>query len=292
MCECWSVVYALACWQQLAVDSLKCWKKMDRMVGVDVGVGARWCYKKRSSEWWGLGKLSIHRTDHENVVARRAPHPNYVWHIDGHHKLGVLWSMVQLTASPAPSCMWHAPTTIAALRTMVFLTMWDRGENVEYCTLQLCNHREFCAQQKNWAWCTFEWSGSLLFAPATQCISGFVESWNHPLSTEGTTFFWRYAANKRARTWHWKENVYQCQVYTMLNFRTKSLEEAEDNGRGLTYQDSILMLLAYNVFGCNWIIMNEWINEWTRWMNKHDEAAKSSNCPTDQHQNQQEPFFS
>ena len=37
---------------------------------------------------------SIHRTDHENVVARRctvvrrrvysAPHPNYVWHIDGH----------------------------------------------------------------------------------------------------------------------------------------------------------------------------------------------------------------
>ncbi len=42
-------------------------------------------------------RVSIHRTDHENVVARRytvvrhrvysAPHPNYVWHIDCHHKL-------------------------------------------------------------------------------------------------------------------------------------------------------------------------------------------------------------
>ncbi len=46
---------------------------------------------------------SIHRTDHENVVARRcnvvsrrvyiAPHPNYVWHIDGHHKL-IRWRFV------------------------------------------------------------------------------------------------------------------------------------------------------------------------------------------------------
>ena len=45
---------------------------------------------------------SIHRTDHENVarrcnVVRRlvysAPHPNYVWHIDGHHKL-IRWRFV------------------------------------------------------------------------------------------------------------------------------------------------------------------------------------------------------
>ncbi len=46
---------------------------------------------------------SIHRTDHENVIARRctvvrrrvysAPHPNYVWHIDGHHKL-IRWRFV------------------------------------------------------------------------------------------------------------------------------------------------------------------------------------------------------
>lgn len=39
----------------------------------------------------------IHRIDHDNTVARRrfvvrrrvysVPYPNYIWHIDGHHKL-------------------------------------------------------------------------------------------------------------------------------------------------------------------------------------------------------------
>lgn len=46
---------------------------------------------------------SIHRVDHANVVARRhsvvrrrvyaVPHPNYIWHIDGHHKL-IRWRFV------------------------------------------------------------------------------------------------------------------------------------------------------------------------------------------------------
>ena len=46
---------------------------------------------------------SIHHTDHENFVARRrmvvkrrvytAPHPNHVWHIDGHHKL-IRWRFI------------------------------------------------------------------------------------------------------------------------------------------------------------------------------------------------------
>ena len=46
---------------------------------------------------------SIHRVDHENVVTRRrmvvkrraysVPYPNYIWHIDGHHKL-IRWHFV------------------------------------------------------------------------------------------------------------------------------------------------------------------------------------------------------
>lgn len=46
---------------------------------------------------------SIHRVDHLNVVKRRrsvikrriysVPHPNYIWHIDGHHKL-IRWRFV------------------------------------------------------------------------------------------------------------------------------------------------------------------------------------------------------
>lgn len=43
---------------------------------------------------------AIHRVDHENTIARRhtvvrhriysVPHPNYIWHIDGHHKLRIV----------------------------------------------------------------------------------------------------------------------------------------------------------------------------------------------------------
>ena len=46
---------------------------------------------------------AIHRVDHENTVARRrmvvrrriysVPYPNYIWHVDGHHKL-IRWRMV------------------------------------------------------------------------------------------------------------------------------------------------------------------------------------------------------
>ena len=46
---------------------------------------------------------SIHRVDHDNVVSRRrsvverrvysVPHPNYIWHIDSHHKL-IKWHFV------------------------------------------------------------------------------------------------------------------------------------------------------------------------------------------------------
>ncbi len=46
---------------------------------------------------------AIHRVDHANTVARRrtvvrrriysVPHPNYLWHIDGHHKL-IRWRFV------------------------------------------------------------------------------------------------------------------------------------------------------------------------------------------------------
>ena len=48
-------------------------------------------------------RKAIHRVDHENVVARRhhtvqrrvysVPHPNYIWHLDGHHKL-IRWRFV------------------------------------------------------------------------------------------------------------------------------------------------------------------------------------------------------
>ena len=48
-------------------------------------------------------RASIHRVDHENVIARRystvrrrtysVPYPNYIWHIDSHHKL-IRWRFV------------------------------------------------------------------------------------------------------------------------------------------------------------------------------------------------------
>ena len=48
-------------------------------------------------------RASIHRVDHDNVIARRrqvirrrvysVPHPNAVWHIDGNHKL-IRWRFV------------------------------------------------------------------------------------------------------------------------------------------------------------------------------------------------------
>ena len=56
---------------------------------------------------------SIHRTDHVNVIARRrtvirrriyyVPHPNYMWHIDGHHKL-IQWRFVIHGAIDGFSC--------------------------------------------------------------------------------------------------------------------------------------------------------------------------------------------
>ena len=48
-------------------------------------------------------RAAIHRVDHANVIARRrsvvrrrvysVPHPNYLWHMDGHHKL-IRWRLV------------------------------------------------------------------------------------------------------------------------------------------------------------------------------------------------------
>ena len=48
-------------------------------------------------------RQSIHRVDHEGVVRRRSsvirrrvysvPYPNYIWHVDGHHKL-IRWRFV------------------------------------------------------------------------------------------------------------------------------------------------------------------------------------------------------
>ena len=48
-------------------------------------------------------RASIHRVDHDSVVARQhsvvrrrvysVPHPNYLWHMDGHHKL-IRWRFV------------------------------------------------------------------------------------------------------------------------------------------------------------------------------------------------------
>ena len=48
-------------------------------------------------------RQSIHRVDHANVIARRrctirrrvysVPHPNYMWHLDGHHKM-IRWRFV------------------------------------------------------------------------------------------------------------------------------------------------------------------------------------------------------
>ena len=52
---------------------------------------------------------SIHRVDHAGTVARcrntvrrriySVPHPNYIWHIDGHHKL-IRWRFL----NPNPWC--------------------------------------------------------------------------------------------------------------------------------------------------------------------------------------------
>ena len=48
-------------------------------------------------------RAAIHSVDHVNVIARRrsvvrrrvysVPHPNYLWHVDGHHKL-IRWCLV------------------------------------------------------------------------------------------------------------------------------------------------------------------------------------------------------
>ena len=77
-------------------------------------------------------RRSIHRVDHENVVSRHhpvvrrvysVPCPNYIWHIDGHHKM-IHWRFVihgGWMGFHVVLCFLNAPITIVQQQCLTSL---------------------------------------------------------------------------------------------------------------------------------------------------------------------------